>query len=127
MRYIDECHCGNVQYEVEMEIEPVLSCNCSIFSKKGSLLAFAPAGHFKLLKGEDSLSDYQFYKKIIRHFFYNNCGIGSFGRGTGPDGMEMVAINVRFLDNVDIDKFPLKKIQRERSIKRTAKTQRQKQ
>ena len=29
-------------------------------------------------------------------------GVGSFSRGTGPDGKEMIAVNVRCLDDVDV-------------------------
>jgi hypothetical protein len=56
-----------------------------------------------LRSGADSLTDYQFNKKIIHHLFCRTCGIGSFARGTGPDGAEMIAINVRCLDGVDLD------------------------
>jgi hypothetical protein len=106
MQYSGGCHCGAVRYEVDMTIENVLSCNCSICSKKGTLLAFTPAENFKLIKGEEFLSDYQFNKKVIHHYFCKNCGIGSFAAGSMPDGSPMRAINVRCLDNIDIHSFP---------------------
>lgn len=84
-----------------------MSCNCSICSKRGSLLAFAPADRFLLVSGEDRLSDYQFNKKVIHHLFCRNCGVQPFARGTAPDGAEMVAINVRCLDGVDIPALPV--------------------
>lgn len=107
MKYSGGCHCGQVRFEVEMTIENVISCNCSICSKKGHLLAFTTAKNFTLLQGEEALSDYQFNKKQIHHLFCKHCGIGSFGRGTTPDGKEMCAINVRCLDNVDFTQFPV--------------------
>jgi hypothetical protein len=61
-------------------------------SKRASLLSFVPATQFTLLSGEESLTDYQFNKKIIHHLFCSICGIGSFGRGIGPNGVEMVAL-----------------------------------
>jgi hypothetical protein len=84
-----------------------MDCNCSICSKTGTLLTFTPADQFKLLSGDDALADYQFGKKRIHHLFCQSCGIRSFARGTGPDGAEMRAINVRCLDGVDIGALAL--------------------
>jgi hypothetical protein len=102
------CHCGNVRYEVTMPLGEVMQCNCSICSKTGALLAFAPADQFRLLSGGDRLTDYQFGKKTIHHFFCPTCGIRSFARGTGPDGKEMAAINARCLDGVDLSALTVK-------------------
>lgn len=108
--YTGGCHCGAVQYETDIEtLNAVISCNCSLCSKRGWLLTFVPASQFRLLKGEESLTEYQFNKKIIHHLFCNICGTASFGRGMGPDGMEMAAINVRCLDGVDIDSLTIQK------------------
>lgn len=107
MKYTGGCHCGNVRYEVEMDIKELLSCNCSICHKKGAPLAFAPASGFTLHSAEDALGDYQFGKKHIHHLFCKTCGIHSFGKGSMPDGTAMVAINVRCLDDVDLSQFPV--------------------
>lgn len=101
------CHCGAVKYEVNASIERAMECNCSICSKRGHLLAFAPASAFTLKQGADALTDYQFGKKTIHHLFCKHCGIGSFGRGAMPDGAEMVAINLRCLDGFDFKKLPV--------------------
>jgi hypothetical protein len=95
------CHCGQVRYEVETKLEPVISCNCSICQKRGALVTFVPAAQFTLLSGADDLTDYQFNNKIVHHLFCNRCGVGSFARGIGPDGSAMIAVNVRCLDDVD--------------------------
>lgn len=107
MKYTGGCHCGNVKFEVEMTIDKLLSCNCSICHKKGHLLAFASEEQFKLLQGEGSLKEYLFNKKVIHHYFCTNCGIGPFGMGQKPNGEKSRAINVRCLDNVDIEKFEI--------------------
>jgi hypothetical protein len=101
--YSGGCHCGRVRYVADADLSRVMSCNCSICRKRGALLAFVPAGKFKLASGADALTDYQFNKKIVHHLFCDTCGVSSFARGTGPDGAEMVAINVRCLDDVDLD------------------------
>jgi len=103
------CHCGAVRFEAEGDLSKVIECNCSICSKTGSLLAFVPAVQFRLLSGEDSLSDYQFNKKVIHHLFCRSCGVRSFAKGTGPGGQEMRAINVRCLDGFDPGNFTVTK------------------
>jgi hypothetical protein len=96
------CHCGKVRYEVTTELGQVISCNCSICSKKGHLLSFVPAEQFVLESGDGELTDYQFNQKIIHHLFCKTCGIESFARGRGPDGKAMIALNVRCLDDVEL-------------------------
>jgi len=99
--YDGSCHCGNVRYKVTTELKSVIECNCSMCSKKAALLTFVPVDQFELLQGKDSLTDYQFNKHVIHHTFCSKCGVTSFASGTGPDGKEMRAINVRCLDGLD--------------------------
>ena len=109
--YSGGCHCGKVRYRVNIDLsKPVLACNCSICSRSGYLLTFVPAGEFTLLSGEEVLTDYVFGHKRIHHLFCSVCGVRSFGRGTMRDGTEMRAINVRCLDDVDVDPLPVKKV-----------------
>jgi hypothetical protein len=101
--YAGGCHCGRVRYKAEVDLSQIMSCNCSICRKRGMLVAPAADEKFVLERGEDALRDYQFNRKVIHHFFCEDCGVGSFARGTGPDGTKMVAINVRCLDDVDLE------------------------
>lgn len=96
------CHCGKVRYEVTTDLGMVVSCNCSICSKRGSLLTFVPADRFTLKSGAGDLTEYTFNKHVIHHKFCKTCGILSFADGKGPDGKDMVAVNVRCLDDVDL-------------------------
>jgi hypothetical protein len=104
------CQCGNVHYEVEADINEVFACNCSRCGRLGSLLAFVPPSHFKLVKGEDATTEYQFNRHNIRHLFCSTCGIQSFARGRRPDGTEMIAINARCVDGIDPDTLTVKKV-----------------
>ena len=106
-KYSGGCHCGKVRYEVTADMSQVISCNCTICHKKGYILTFVPGDQLTLQSGEDVLSDYQFNKKNVHHLFCKECGVGSFGRGTMPDGKEMYAVNVRCLDGVDISALTL--------------------
>lgn len=107
MKHTGSCHCGKVKYEVDMNLQNAISCNCSICMKRGTLLDFVPEAHFKLLTGETDLQDYQFNKKIIHHLFCKTCGVVSFAKGSAPDGTKMIAVNLRCLDNIDLSKLKI--------------------
>jgi len=108
MLYHGGCHCGAVRYQVELTLDELKACNCSICAKRGHLLAFAPAALFKLEKGEDAQTDYQFGKQRIHHLFCKTCGVASFSRGTMPDGSGVVAINAGCLEDADLSAVPVK-------------------
>lgn len=99
--YSGGCHCGAVRFEARVDLSRLVACNCSMCSKTGWLLAFAPAGDFTLLSGGDSLSDYQFHRRVIHHLFCRTCGIRAFSRGVAPDGTETVSVNARCVDGFD--------------------------
>lgn len=99
------CHCGRVRYKVETDLARLVSCNCSICQKRGSILAFVPAANFELVSAMDDLTDYQFGGKTIHHSFCTTCGVASFARGEKGDSGPMVAINVNCLDGVDASDF----------------------
>lgn len=103
MSYQGGCHCGKVRFQVDVDLSSPITCNCSYCSKRGSILAFAPAENFSLEKGTDDLTEYRFYSKTIAHLFCASCGMESFARAAKPDGTKMVAVNLRCLDGVDLD------------------------
>jgi hypothetical protein len=101
------CHCGQVKYQVTLDLsKPAVTCNCSICGRTGSMLSFVPDSDFKLVSGEDALTDYQFGREVIHHLFCSKCGVRSFARGQKPDGTKMVAINVRCLEGVKFEELP---------------------
>jgi len=103
------CHCGAVRYSVEIDpTSEAITCNCSICGRSGSYLQFVLPDNFRLEQGEDQLTDYQFNKQVIHHLFCRVCGIRSFARGNKPDGTQMIAINVRCLDDIDAHQIPTK-------------------
>ena len=105
--YQGGCHCGRVRYEATSDLAQVVDCNCSICIKRGALWTFVKAPQFKLLRGEDALTDYQFGQKRIHHLFCASCGIGSFSRGLAPNGEATFAVNVNCLDGVDASSLRL--------------------
>ncbi len=107
MIYKGSCHCGKVAFEVEGEINGSLACNCSICSRKASLLWFVPRDKLHLLTPEDSASAYTFNKHLIKHRFCPTCGIHPYGEGLDPKGNQMAAINIRCLEGVDLASIPV--------------------
>ncbi|TNF29724.1 MAG: GFA family protein [Deltaproteobacteria bacterium] len=105
--YAGGCHCGKVRYEVEMDLESVVMCNCSMCAKRNWKLAFVPADAFTLHSGTHALTEYRFNTGHIAHLFCATCGVASFSRGLGADGKEMVSVNVCCLDGVDHDALPV--------------------
>lgn len=103
--HIGSCHCGAVRFEVDVEAGPdkVIECNCSHCSRKGLLLWFVPRDALKTTAGEDHLSSYTFNKKVIQHRFCKTCGVQPYALGQMPDGSKMAAINVRCLEDFDLE------------------------
>ncbi len=100
--YSGSCHCGAVKFNVTGNFDGGMTCNCSICRRAGYVLAFVPSVKFELLSGQDTLTDYQFGKKHLHHPFCARCGVRVFSYGTGPDGSEMHAVNLRCLENFDL-------------------------
>jgi hypothetical protein len=108
MLYLGSCHCGNIAYEVEGELDGAMACNCSICQRKGSLLWFVPRDALRLSTPESNAATYTFNKHVIKHRFCPTCGIHPYAEGVDPKGNKMAAINIRCLENIDLDSVPVK-------------------
>jgi hypothetical protein len=95
------CQCGAVRYKVEINLDESITCNCSRCQKLGSVLAFTSRDKFKLLSGEENLTEFLFNTHKIRHLFCKTCGIQSFSYSEMPNGTLMAAINANCLDGVE--------------------------
>lgn len=108
--YQGSCHCGNVRYETQLDLsKEVLACDCSMCGRMGYLLAFVPAGQFKLLAGEGKTTDYLFNKKAIHHLFCSTCGVRAYAQGEAG-GQPMYAVNVRCIEGLDLKDVKIKQI-----------------
>ena len=107
MKHSGGCHCGRVRFEADMDLKKAIVCNCSICSKRGSMFDFVPEAKFKVLAGKNELQEYLFNKHKIHHLFCKTCGILPFAKAVAPDGTKTVAVNVRCLDDVDLDSLEI--------------------
>ena len=91
------CHCGAVVFEVEAPDDVTVDeCNCSICAKVGFLHLLVPKERFRLLQGEDCLTEYRFNTGVARHLFCKVCGVKPFYvPRSHPDGY---SVNFRCLD-----------------------------
>lgn len=106
MKYRGSCHCGNIVFEVEGELTGAMSCNCSICSRKGTLLWFVPRTSFSLLTPRSNITTYTFNKHLIKHQFCALCGVQAFGEAMDSNGNAMVAVNIRCLEDIDLLAIP---------------------
>jgi hypothetical protein len=107
VKYQGSCHCGKVAFEVEGELHGAMACNCSICSRKGSLLWFVPRDRLRLLTAEEEIATYTFNKHVIKHRFCATCGIHPYGEGADQNGNRMAAINIRCLEGIDLNAIPV--------------------
>ena len=95
------CHCGAVNFEVDAPAQlTALECNCSICRMTGFLHLIVPRSRFRLLRGAQQLTEYQFNTGTARHLFCRRCGVKSFYvPRSNPDGY---SVNVRCLERASI-------------------------
>jgi hypothetical protein len=99
------CHCGKIRYKANIDVsQGSFKCNCTICTKARNWLVGVKNEDFKLISGENDLSDYQRGGNI--HFFFcKHCGVRPFGRGKDHEGNDMYAVYVAALDNIDFKEF----------------------
>lgn len=106
--YRGSCHCGKVRFEVDADLDHVRVCDCSICRKRGALNHRVEESQLRLLTPIGDLSLYQWHTRTAKDYFCPVCGILPFRRPrTAP---HLWTINVRCLEDVDLDALPVRRL-----------------
>ncbi|MCF2970607.1 GFA family protein [Synechococcus sp. Nb3U1] len=102
-RYEGSCHCGQIRFVVEGDLDTATLCNCSICTKKGFIHLIVPPEAFQLLSGQPDLATYSFNTHIAKHHFCRVCGMHPFYiPRSDPDKID---VNVRCLDGIPLENY----------------------
>lgn len=99
------CHCGAVEFEIPFhgEFENIRRCNCSMCARRGAVVGSVLLEDFKILKGEDRLTLYQWGTMTAKHYFCSTCGIYTHHqRRSNPTEY---AINIACFDGIIIESY----------------------
>lgn len=103
------CHCNAVQFEVEADIVSGAQCDCSLCKRKNAVMLRIPKENFRLLKGEDALSLYQWNTHVAKHYFCKKCGI--YTHQQPRTRADMIGVNLGCLDGIDAGKLPVERVE----------------
>ena len=95
------CHCGAIQYEIDLPngLEKLRRCNCSMCKRRSAIVASVKLDGLSILEGENKLSLYQFNTMTAKHYFCSICGIYTHHqRRSNPTEF---GFNVACLEGVD--------------------------
>jgi hypothetical protein len=119
--YTGSCHCGDTRFEVDLELDHVRVCDCSICRRRGALNHRVPEAALRMLTPLAALTVYQWHTGNAKDYFCPRCGILPFrkprgylsdeAKAQGKEPFTGWAINVRCLDGVDLDSIPIVHVQ----------------
>ena len=98
------CHCGSVEAKINAsinELAKIVKCNCSICKRKNATMGMVKNEDFKVTKGEDKLSLYQYHTKVANHYFCKDCGI--YTHHNPRSAPMMTGFNLGCVDEVNAD------------------------
>ena len=117
--YQGSCHCGRVRFEVDLDLDHVRSCDCSICRRRGALIHRVEADRLRILTPIEDLTLYRWHTRTAEDYFCPTCGILPFRRprhrtsketAQGASEFSGWGVNVRCLDGVDLDAIPVKRV-----------------
>jgi len=93
-----------VRFEIDADLDHARVCDCTLCRKRGALNFRVPPEHFRLLTPLEEMTLYQWHTRTAKDYFCPTCGMLPFRRPrTAP---EVWTVNIRCLDDVDLDAVP---------------------
>ncbi|MGY4515042.1 GFA family protein [Lysobacter sp. HA18] len=99
-RHDGTCHCGAVRFYIDADITELTTCDCSLCSKRGALMAKVPEAALTITAGEERLTLYQWNTRRAKHYFCDRCGVYVFHRKRAAP--HHFGVNVFCLDGFDV-------------------------
>lgn len=89
------CLCGQVQYEIDESLGPIVFCHCSVCRKStGSAhqaVTRIPSAAFRITRGQHVLKEYS-HEPAHHRYFCGNCGSGIYARRDSKPEMVIVRL-----------------------------------
>jgi hypothetical protein len=101
--YAGSCHCGDVRFEVDLDLAGGGGkCNCTMCRKTRNWSASVKPDAFRLLVDPSVLADYQHNTRQVHWRFCRRCGVRPYLEGDIPEaGGPFVAVQLACLDDID--------------------------
>ena len=103
------CHCGGIEIHVKLPgqgFEKLMRCNCSLCKRRGYIMTPISPENFKLIKGHDLITLYQYHTKVAQHYICSNCGIHT--HSNPRINPKLYGLNVACIES--INRFELKNV-----------------
>lgn len=97
MKYSGSCHCQQVKFICDFELNQPTVCNCSYCAKRNAILHIVD--DITIEEGNEALTNYRFNQMKGAHYFCKHCGI--FVYSTPPEPVYPYAISLCTLDECD--------------------------
>ena len=97
-----KCHCDGVHVKINNPdgLKKLVSCNCSICSRKNAVMGTAAADELEVVKGADLLTEYKFHTDVAAHYFCSRCGIYTHNRRRSDPNI--YSFNIACVDGVNV-------------------------
>jgi hypothetical protein len=105
--YTLSCHCGNIRFEVDAELEKLCECNCSTCRRFGMISWYVPIKAVRLLTEKLRLSRYVWHHLSGGWEFCPICGTTIAFTGY-PGGI--VNVNARCIEDVDVFELNVERV-----------------
>ena len=99
MHYKGSCHCKAINFEIDSNLENIKQCNCSICKRKNAKMSLIHKDKFRIISGNEYLTQYKFGTMVAKHYFCKICGIYTHHeRKSDPNG---IGVNISCLEGID--------------------------
>jgi hypothetical protein len=92
-----------VHFLIAVDATRAMPCICARCRGQGLRIAYGNADTFRLITGQENLTENFAEARTPHHFFCRTCGEAVFGRNRAPDGSETISVNITCLERSHLD------------------------